>query len=298
MQSPHTIRLSGPGIVLEPAALTHDAFAPFGDVVENPRPDVHPSSADKASALLPFDAVVANQGSAVKYQHVSRQVNLYDQAPSGCPGVAITSIFVCAARARIPDPAPIPPPGPAATPALDSALSRRPGSRPPPGPSTFPVAILERHPYTTQTFIPLTADPSARYLVIVAPSLPPAPEDTLPVPTTPPPSSVKYPRPLPGSGMPDLRRVSAFVAHGAQAVTYGAGTWHAPMVALGEAGTAIDFVVTQFANGVSLEDCQEVLLEGPAKGSGPETRAAGGIVVNLASGKDLGRVMAGRYAKL
>lgn len=98
--------------------------------------------------------------------------------------------------------------------------------------------------------------------------------------------------------MPDLRRVRAFVAHASQAVTYGAGTWHGPMVALGEAGTAIDFVVVQFANGVGLEDCQEVLLEGPAKASGPETRAAGGIVVNLASGKDLGRVMAGRYAKL
>ncbi|KAK3906717.1 ureidoglycolate hydrolase [Staphylotrichum tortipilum] len=297
MQSPHTIRLSGPGIVLEPAALIRDAFAPFGDVVENPRPDIHPSAADKAHPL-PFDAVVANQGSAVKYQHVSRQVNLYDQAPSGRPGSAITSMFVCAARARIPDPAPIPPLPPAATPAPDSALSWRSGSGPPPGPAAFPVAILERHPYTTQTFMPLTTDPTARYLVIVAPSLPPAPEDTLPGPTTPPPSSAGYPRPLPGSGMPDLRGVRAFVAHAAQAVTYGAGTWHAPMVALGEAGTAIDFVVVQFANGVGLEDCQEVLLEGPAKGSASETRAAGGIVVNLAPRKDLGRVMTGRYAKL
>jgi ureidoglycolate lyase len=33
------------------------------------------------------------------------------------------------------------------------------------------------------------------------------------------------------------------------------------MVALGEKGTAVDFVVVQFANGVGLEDCQEVYLE-------------------------------------
>ena len=62
--------------------------------------------------------------------------------------------------------------------------------------------------------------------------------------------------------MPDVRRIRAFVASAAQAVTYGAGTWHAPMVALGEEGTAIDFVVVQFANGVGVEDCQEVYLEG------------------------------------
>lgn len=30
------------------------------------------------------------------------------------------------------------------------------------------------------------------------------------------------------------------------------------MAALGPLGTAVDFVVVQFANGVALEDCQEV----------------------------------------
>jgi hypothetical protein len=33
------------------------------------------------------------------------------------------------------------------------------------------------------------------------------------------------------------------------------------MAALGELGTAIDFVVVQSANGVALEDCQEVEYE-------------------------------------
>jgi ureidoglycolate lyase len=49
------------------------------------------------------------------------------------------------------------------------------------------------------------------------------------------------------------------VARGNQAVTYGAGTWHAPMAAIGE--RAIDFVVVQYANGVGIEDCQEISLK-------------------------------------
>lgn len=48
------------------------------------------------------------------------------------------------------------------------------------------------------------------------------------------------------------------MANGSQAVTYGPGTWHAPMVVLGQ--EAVDFVVVQYANGVALDDCQEVEL--------------------------------------
>ena len=86
-----------------------------------------------------------------------------------------------------------------------------------------------------------STDLSAIYLVIVAPTLPPQ-------------------EGFAGLGPPDLSNLRAFVAHGAQAVTYGAGTWHAPMVVVGE--RRVDFVVTQFANGVQGEDCQEVELEG------------------------------------
>ncbi|KAH6617254.1 ureidoglycolate hydrolase [Chaetomium tenue] len=272
--------------IIEAVPLTPEAFAPFGDVIENPRPDVHPSSADKRPHL-PFAAIVANQGSAIKYQHLSRQINLYDQAPSGQPGSAVLNMFVCAARARIPDPPqlPAPAPSPSPSPAQNPTTAEHQDSHHP-QPSTFPITVLERHPYTTQTFIPLTANPTTHYLVIVAPTLPPPPnappkkeeeeEETLPVPTSLPPST-DYPRALPGGGMPDLRRVRAFVASAAQAVTYGAGTWHAPMVALGEKGAAVDFVVVQFANGVAVEDCQEVgLKRGRLAGDG-------GLVVALRS---------------
>ncbi|PHH88127.1 hypothetical protein CDD83_7931 [Cordyceps sp. RAO-2017] len=82
--------------------------------------------------------------------------------------------------------------------------------------------------------------------------------------------------PLPGRGLPDVRRLRAFVATAAQAVTYGAGTWHAPMVVLGRPGTSLDFVVSQFCSGVAAEDCQLVRFVG-----------AGGLRVRLGPGARL-----------
>ncbi|KAK6585477.1 hypothetical protein PZA11_002204 [Diplocarpon coronariae] len=125
-------------------------------------------------------------------------------------------------------------------------------------PSNFPVELLERHPFTTQTFIPLGLSAAeahqARYLVIVAPSLPAgAPDQQRAVP-----SPELAHDSLPGRGLPDLQGIKAFLATGAQAVTYGAGTWHAPMVVVGR--RPIDFVVVQFANNVPIEDCQETEL--------------------------------------
>lgn len=107
----------------------------------------------------------------------------------------------------------------------------------------FQVRILERHPFTTQTFTPLGLSPrdtSTQYLVIVAPSTHAAASGDNP------------------ENPPDLSKLHAFVATGGQAVTYAVGTWHAPMVVLGE--KRVDFVVTQFVSGVEEEDCQEVLV--------------------------------------
>lgn len=66
--------------------------------------------------------------------------------------------------------------------------------------------------------------------------------------------------------MPDLNNIQAFIARGDQAVTYNAGTWHAPMVVLGE--KPIDFVVVQYANGVANDDCQEVEITASDGGEG------------------------------
>ena len=137
----------------------------------------------------------------------------------------------------------------------------------------FDVRILERHPYTTQTFIPFNSTDGHHdqteplYLVIVAPSLKnQTTTATLPNTSTGKPETVTIADP------PDLSSVKAFVAHHGQAVTYGAGTWHAPMVVLGQ--RRLDFLVVQFANGVGDEDVQEVEF---GEGIEVQVEGAGGL---------------------
>ncbi|KAK8102677.1 ureidoglycolate hydrolase [Apiospora sp. TS-2023a] len=250
----HTLPLTS-SAALTAQPLTRADFAPFGEVLSNPAPDVRPSNTEPytVTTTLPFAAELANQGTAIKYAAIASLRNLYadGQAPSGRPAEARMTMFVCGARIPLP--------------ASSSFSTTTPPQQQDDG--KVEVKVLERHPFTSQTFIPLTADASKRYLVIVAPSLPPsALDEGLPVPdlsksyssssSSPPP-----PSPLPGRGMPDLARLRAFIATGEQAVTYGAGTWHAPMVALGPPNTTVDFLVFQFANDTALEDCQEVALE-------------------------------------
>jgi ureidoglycolate lyase len=221
--------------VLTALVLCQDSFSKFGTVIENPNPDLVPSPCLKQ---LPQNAVQANQGSALKYLDVTSMLDFYNSTPSMTGSKAVMNMFVCAPRALL---------------SIPDSLSSE---------GLFPVNILERHPFTTQTFIPLGLSPKeqseARYLVIVAPSLPPSEEDCL----LPVPSTLSHGIRLPGRRLPDLTRLQAFLANGAQAVTYGAGTWHAPMVAIGK--KPIAFVVAQFANGVELEDCQEVVWDDEA----------------------------------
>ncbi|AUX39261.1 ureidoglycolate hydrolase [Sorangium cellulosum] len=95
-----------------------------------------------------------------------------------------------------------------------------------PAPSfPFPLALLERHPGSTQAFVPMNAH---RYLVVVAL----------------------------GGDRPDLATLAAFVARGAQGITYRPGVWHHPMIAL-DAET--DFVCLAWEDG-SPGDCDVVEL--------------------------------------
>lgn len=85
----------------------------------------------------------------------------------------------------------------------------------PHGANALDISILERHEFSSQTFVPLDV---ARYLIIVAP---------------------------PGD-QPEPAKLRAFIARGDQGVTYGPGVWHHGMTVLD--GPA-DFAVFMWRDG-------------------------------------------------
>ncbi|KAF5861927.1 hypothetical protein ETB97_012326 [Aspergillus alliaceus] len=214
-----------PTLHLTPEPLTKEAFAPFGTAIYAPLPrDL--TSAPPLTTLPQHEPtpVLANQSSALKYSPISPlEDNYRDNCPSKQPSTARMSMFSCFPRQL-------------------RALPGKPSK-------AFDVRILERHPFTTQTFTPIDLSRQSPaepwFLVIVAPTLK---GQTATAMTPAGQTTVRDP--------PDLRNLRAFVARGGQAVTYGAGTWHAPMVVVGS--RRVDFVVVQFMNGMEGEDCQEV----------------------------------------
>ena len=73
-------------------------------------------------------------------------------------------------------------------------------------PTALPLesSTMERHRFSSQTFLPLAAQ---RWLIVVAPH-------------------------LPSRDAPDMQKAQAFVAEGNQGVTYGADVWHHPFAVL------------------------------------------------------------------
>ena len=70
------------------------------------------------------------------------------------------------------------------------------------------IKVLEKHPCSSQTFVPMgRTSAEVAYLVVVA---------------------KEY------ANKPDLSTLRAFTCLGGQAVTYGLGIWHAPMIVLGK----------------------------------------------------------------
>jgi ureidoglycolate lyase len=93
-----------------------------------------------------------------------------------------------------------------------------------PQPLPFTVKLLERHPCSTQAFLPLVC---ARFLVCVAPTAP--------------------------DGGPDLAGLRAFVCSPGQGVNYHRGVWHHPIVAL---DTPAEFAMLAWEDGTA-SDCEE-----------------------------------------
>ncbi|KAK9367813.1 ureidoglycolate hydrolase [Lipomyces kononenkoae] len=97
----------------------------------------------------------------------------------------------------------------------------------------FLLKVLERHPYTTQTFFPLGVDASEpAYLVIVAEN--------------------------DEHNMPDLSTIRSFVARGGQSVTYGAAVWHSGTCSLRD---TLDMTMFMYDNGVKADEFHLVEIE-------------------------------------
>jgi ureidoglycolate lyase len=92
---------------------------------------------------------------------------------------------------------------------------------------TRPLALLEKHPLSTQLFIPMNA---SRYVALVAL----------------------------GSDRPDLTTLAAFIADGPRGISYAPGVWHHPMLTL---DSETDFVVFVHEDGTP-EDCVVVDRDG------------------------------------
>jgi ureidoglycolate lyase len=152
---------------LRPVALTREAFAPFGEVIE----------ASDAVRHYPINA-----GTTERYHDLAR-------LDAGPEGRLIVSIF----RAQ---------------------------------PRSLPVEVtmMERHPLSSQAFIPLSGRP---YLVVVAPLGEP----------------------------PTARDLRLFLVSGEQGVNYAPGVWHHPLLAL---EAVSDFLVLDRSG--SGPNCDEIHL--------------------------------------
>jgi len=82
-----------------------------------------------------------------------------------------------------------------------------------PRPMPLRIDAMERHPRSSQAFMPLAVE---RYLILVCPSR--------------------------ADGMPDLDRLEAFTCRGDQGINYSRGTWHHPMTTLDAPGTFAMFM--------------------------------------------------------
>ncbi|CDO95197.1 unnamed protein product [Kluyveromyces dobzhanskii CBS 2104] len=82
----------------------------------------------------------------------------------------------------------------------------------------YEIKVLEKHPFSTQTFIPMGRATASGYAYLVVTALPDK------------------------AGEPDLSSLNAFLCKPNQVVTYGAGVWHAPMIVVGKE-EHLDFAV-------------------------------------------------------
>ncbi|KAI9691197.1 MAG: Ureidoglycolate lyase [Bathelium mastoideum] len=152
--------IAAPSLRIPVEPLTQASFASFGTVIDTSK---SASLRDSGSVTASLTPVTANQGTALKYANITPLTNFYGRSRSKTPSNPTASLFVCKPRQLDP-------------------VSNSSSPSTPPSEHLFRVSIFERHPFTSQTFIPLGHSPTttndttsstpSSYLIIVAPTLP------------------------------------------------------------------------------------------------------------------------------
>lgn len=141
--------------------------------------NTHPKLSIISPELTTQNTRTGNQGTSTKTPDIAPCTDLYGSAPSGLQSRAVLS---------------------------SSRNTPREIVRSNEGSESITVAFLERHPFTSQSFIPMGGDQSPAYVVIVA-------DDAT-------------------DGQPELSSIKAYLVPGNIGVCYSAGVWHAPMATI------------------------------------------------------------------
>ncbi|SCU87247.1 LAME_0D09340g1_1 [Lachancea meyersii CBS 8951] len=162
-------------VLIPSQPLSLDQFKNYGSII----------SPDEEVSKLGDQTKGANQGTAIKVLKVSQNQNLF---PDDC-GIKASHWNLFRSFPR---------------PHLQRAFTESPTNTI----VEHSISVLEKHPYSSQTFVPMgRAAKAIAYIVVVALSN--------------------------EQGEPDLSTLRSFTCKGTQAVTYGAGVWHAPMIVVG-----------------------------------------------------------------
>jgi ureidoglycolate hydrolase len=155
--------------IVHATPLKESTFAPYGGVI--------------STDIINEKTVFVNGGTARRTPEVVPTQNLYAAAPSKIPARIVLNVSLASPRA-------------VAASSVDGTSKR-----------VLKVNVLERHKYSTQSFIPMGSN--VKYLVVVTD----------------------------GEERPNLDRLRAFVASDKQGICYGVGVWHAPMSVVDEASS-------------------------------------------------------------
>jgi allantoicase len=142
-------------------------------------------------------------------------------------------------------------PGKAVTPVLNQCIFRCDRQVASNEAGVWPIEALERHQYSSQSFVPMGGCQDGRYLVIVA--------------LADPGGLFRFSQnsaltACSAMGKPDPATLRSFVATSGQGISYKPNVWHHPLIALREGQTdPMEFICSVYETGDDAIDCE--LLE-------------------------------------